>query len=142
MKHIITLIILTIVCFSGCSRNVPLSGKITFEDNGEPLKTGTIGFVSGNSQARADIDAEGNYTLGFQQVGDGMPKGEYKIYIHAVQLEMITGPDRDNDGLEDVVSRIETPLIAEKYKSPETSGLVFNADGKTQTFNIKIERAK
>ena len=141
MKHFTTFILLAALCVSGCARNVPLSGQITFEDNGEPLTMGTIAFVSGNHQARSEIDANGRYNLGFQNEGDGLPKGEYKIYIQAIQVELITGTERDGYGDLIVTGRRETPLIADKYKTPETSGLTYTADGKGKTFDIKVERA-
>ena len=140
MKHIISLLILAFLC--GCSTNVPLSGRITFEDTGEPLTMGTIAFVSGNHQARSDIDADGRYILGFQKTGDGLPKGEYQIYIQAVQVEYITGTKLDAYGQPEVIDRKDIPLIANKYRNPETSGLTFTADGKTKTFDIKVERAE
>ena len=142
MKHFLTTILLAAVCFCGCSSNahVPLSGRITFEDNGEPLTTGSIAFVKGTDQARSEIDSDGRYTLGFLGASDGLPKGEYKIYIQAVHTEYVYG--RPNaDGEAEVIDRIETPLIASKYRDPATSGLTFTADGKSRTFDIKVERA-
>ncbi|MDR1477559.1 MAG: hypothetical protein LBJ00_01300 [Planctomycetaceae bacterium] len=141
MKHIFIIVTL-IVCttFVGCSGNVPLGGRITFTDNGEPLSEGTIGFVSGTNQARGDIDKDGKYTLGFQSAGNGLPKGEYKIYIQAVQVELQMGADENGDGEPDIVDRKETPLIDKKYANPDTSGLTFTVDGKTKTFDIKVER--
>ncbi|MDR0521146.1 MAG: carboxypeptidase-like regulatory domain-containing protein [Planctomycetaceae bacterium] len=135
----ITLIIVTITIISGCGQNVPLSGRITFSDTGEPLPLGTIGFTDGKIQARSEIDADGKYALGFLSAGDGLPKGEYKIYIQAVRVELQTGPDMNGDGEPDIICK-ETPLIAQKYASPETSGLTFTADGKTKTFDIQVEK--
>ena len=119
---------------------MPLGGRITFEDNGEPLTMGTIAFVSGAHQARSDIDADGHYNLGFQNAGDGLPKGEYKIYIQAIQIENLTGSAKDAYGEAVIIGRKETPLIADKYSNPETSGLTYTADGKGKTLDIKVER--
>ena len=141
MKQIITLIILTVLLLTGCAKNMPLGGRITFEDNGEPLTMGAIAFVSGNHQARSDIDADGRYNLGFQKTGNGLPKGEYKIYIQAIQREYTMGPNRNGDGQADVINIKEIPLIASKYENPETSGLTYTADGRDRTFDIKVERA-
>ena len=133
--------ILTVLCFWGCTKNVPLGGRITFEDNGEPLTMGTIAFVNGSHQARSEIDADGRYHLGFQNEGDGLPKGEYQIYIQAIQIDILTGPNKDEHGHAVVIGRKETKLIADKYKDPATSGLTYTADGKGKTFDIKVERA-
>ncbi|MDR1383394.1 MAG: hypothetical protein LBJ67_06055, partial [Planctomycetaceae bacterium] len=111
MKHILILVTLLVsATFIGCSGNVPLGGRITFTDNGEPLPEGTIGFVSGTNQARGDIDKDGKYTLGFQSAGNGLPKGEYKVYIQAVQVELQMGADKNGDGEPDIIGRKETPL--------------------------------
>ena len=140
MKHFLTTILLTAVCLCGCSSNVPLSGRITFEDNDEPLTTGTIAFVKGADQARSDIDSDGRYKLGFLGASDGLPPGEYQIYIQAVHTEYVYG--RPNaDGEAEVIDRIETPFIADKYRDPATSGLTFTVDGKSKMFDIKVERA-
>ena len=139
MKHFFTIVLLTAVCLSGCSSNVPLSGRITFEDNGEPLTMGTIGFIKGTDQARSDIDSDGRYTLGFQGATDGLPKGEYNVYIQAVLIEHIYGPPNPY-GEPEVIERIVTPLIADKYRDPATSGLTYIVDGKSKTFDIKVER--
>ncbi|MDR1960151.1 MAG: hypothetical protein LBQ54_14090 [Planctomycetaceae bacterium] len=136
---IIVTLFVSIACI-GCSNNVPFGGRITFEDNGEPLPEGTIGFVSGTNQARGDIDKDGKYTLGFEAEGNGLPKGEYKVYIQAVQVELQTGPDKNGDGDPDIIGRKETPLIAKKYANPDTSGLTVTVDGKTNVFDIKVER--
>jgi hypothetical protein len=137
-NFILITIILSVI---GCTRNVPLSGRITFADNGEPLMEGTIVFVSGKNQARGEIGKDGQYTLGFEAEGNGLPKGEYKVYIQASHVELKRGKDDlDGDGDPDIIDRIETPLIAAEYANPETSGLIFTVDGKTNTFNIKVER--
>ena len=138
MKHFITIIILITLC--GCSKNVPLSGRITFEDNGEPLTMGTIAFVQGAHQARSEIDSDGRYKLGFEKDGDGLPPGEYQIYIQAVQVETAMDPANE-DGISEEIILSVTPLIADRYKNPETSGLSFIADGKSKTFDIQVERS-
>jgi len=102
---------------------------------------GTIAFVSGNHQARSNIDADGRYNLGFLKAGDGLPRGEYQIYIRAVRVEVTTGTSVDAYGQPEVIGRNDIPLIADKYRNPETSGLTFTADGKTKTFDIQVERA-
>jgi hypothetical protein len=148
MKHIKQIclchfaLIIIVLFMIGCNRNVPLGGRITFADNGEPLTEGTIGFVSGTNQARGEIGKDGKYTLGFETEGNGLPKGEYKVYIQALRIEIQRGKDdKDGDGEPDIIGRTETPLIAEKYAKPETSGLVFTADGKTKTFDMTVERS-
>ncbi|MDR3109276.1 MAG: hypothetical protein LBU65_06255 [Planctomycetaceae bacterium] len=140
MKHLLIITLFVSLSLIGCSGNVPMGGRVTFEDNGEPLTEGTIGFVSGTNQARGDIDKDGKYTLGFQSEGNGLPKGEYKVYIQAVRVELQTGTAKDAYGEPVITGRKETPLIATKYANADTSGLTITVDGKTKTFDIKVER--
>jgi hypothetical protein len=148
MKHlfIITSLLCTcsLLCICGCG-NVPLGGRITFSDTGEPLTTGTVCFVNGIEQANGKIDQDGHYKLDFGNER-GIPKGEYKIYIQAFGLESIpTGgkylnPLTGKEEAEMFMKQI--PLIAVKYENIETSGLSFNVDGKKTTFDIQVERFK
>ncbi|MDR1479424.1 MAG: hypothetical protein LBJ00_10845 [Planctomycetaceae bacterium] len=127
----------------GCG-NVPLSGRVTFTDNGDPLGTGTICFVSGNQQATGKIDVNGYYKVNFG-TKSGIPKGEYKVCIQeadqeeAVQMgKIVLNPVTGKNEPETFIKR--TPLIAAKYANVETSGLEFTVDGKNKTFDIAVDR--
>ncbi|MDR1480438.1 MAG: hypothetical protein LBJ00_16005 [Planctomycetaceae bacterium] len=63
-----------------------------------------------------------------------------RLQMGQVKLQM--GADENGDGEPDIVDRKEMPLIVEKYADPDTSGLTFTVDGKTKTFDIKVERGK
>ncbi|GHT14191.1 hypothetical protein FACS1894170_10940 [Planctomycetales bacterium] len=93
-------------------------------------------MYSGNNQARGDIDKDGKYTLGFEAVANGLPKGDYKVYIDNANRhengEMI-------DGI--LLNQTVIPLIAKKYVTHETSGLTVKVDSSQRTFDIKVERA-
>ncbi|MDR1485334.1 MAG: carboxypeptidase-like regulatory domain-containing protein [Planctomycetaceae bacterium] len=145
MKHlfIITVSLLCIcICVSGCG-NVPIGGRVTFSDNGEPLPTGTVCFVNGNQQGNGKIDASGYYKLDFGNKR-GIPKGEYKIYIEAFREEPETtgektvNPATGKEEAEMFIKR--TSLIDAKYENIETSGLSMTVDGKTKTLDIKVDR--
>jgi len=121
------LVILTGGCGSGMKQ---LTGKVTFED-GSPVTLGSVIFVQGSFQSRGDIRPDGTYTVGTNAAKDGIPPGEYRVYITGVMEERGMGAD----GMPNYVS-----LIDEKYTSPETSGLTYTAG--TSPFNITLERAK
>jgi len=117
----------------GCSSNVPLSGKVTFDD-GEPVTFGTVFFVTPSTVSQAGIQKDGSYTVGSSSVADGMPKGEYQVYLVVEEVtSKVVGGQTQNT---------YTSLIAPKYTKAETSELKFTADGKTRRFDIRVERAK
>jgi hypothetical protein len=127
----------------GCG-NVPLGGRVTFTDNGEPLTTGTVCFVSGNQQATGKIDANGYYKVNFG-AKSGIPRGEYKVCIQEADQEeavptgeIILNPVTGKNEPETFIKR--TPLLAAKYAKIETSGLKFTVDGKKKTLDINVDR--
>jgi hypothetical protein len=141
MRYLTFSILLLLVV--GCG-NVPLSGRVTFTDNGEPLTTGTVCFVSGNQQATGSIDTNGYYKVNFG-TKSGIPKGNYKVCIQeADKIEAIpTGGTIPNPttGENDPEMFIKhTSLIAAKYANTETSGLEFTVDGTKKTFDIAVDR--
>jgi glucose/arabinose dehydrogenase len=85
MKYFTILIACLIVV--GCSKNVSVSGKITYSDNGLPLTSGIITFTNGVIQARSNISSTGMYSVGLLQDGDGIVPGEYKVIITALTLD-------------------------------------------------------
>ena len=133
MKKIKTIVLLLLIgIVSGCSDNVPLGGRVTFSDNGEPLTTGTVVFVDGHQQARGTLDATGYYKLGFVGNKDGIPPGTYKVYIS----------DANEYGPGNAVhERTPIPLIEKKYMNLQSSDLEYAVDKKTKKIDIQVRRA-
>jgi len=100
-------------------------------DDGSPVTTGSVVFVQGSFQSRGDIQSDGTYVVGTHSDKDGIPPGEYRVYIMGVTEERGV----DSDG-----SPIYVSLIDEKYAQQETSGLTYTTG--TSPFNITLERAK
>ena len=117
----------------GCSDNVHLSGKVTFDD-GEPVTFGNVFFVTPTTISQAGIREDGTYRVGSVSVADGMPKGEYQVYL---VVEEVTSMEVGGQ-----TATTYTSLIAPKYTNPDTSGLTYTADGKTRRFDIQVERAR
>jgi len=133
MRAIVTFSLMILLFMTGCSDKVHLSGKLTFDD-GEPVTFGTVFFVTPSTISQAGIRQDGTYTVGSDGVSDGMPKGEYQVYLVVEELTSIeVGGQSVNT---------YTSLIDAKYTNAETSNLTFTADGKTRRFNIEVERAK
>lgn len=104
----------------GCSKLQRLNGKVTYED-GTPVPIGTVIFVQGSMQSRGDI-RNGEYQVGTNADKDGLPPGEYQVYITNAF---------DSSG---------TQLLDEKYTSAATSGITYKSG--TSPFDIKVERPK
>ena len=119
-----------LLCFVvGCGSNVKVTGKVLFED-GSPLATGTVIFDDGKMQAKGDLGSDGSYSLYTLNPNDGIPPGDYKVYL----IGTLSGGSIGGKG--NVVS-LPKELVDQKFNRPETSGLVCQVKGKT-TFDFKV----
>ena len=134
MRILPTLSLIITIAFVGCSQNVHLSGKVTFSDDDSPVPFGNVFFMTPTTVAQAGIRKDGTYTVGSMKETDGMPKGEYQVYLVVEQLST-----REVRGQSE---NVYTSLIDPKHTNPATSGLTFTADGKTRKFNIQVDRAR
>jgi hypothetical protein len=112
----------------GCG-NPGVHGTVVFSDDQSPLTRGVVIFASENHTARGSIDKNGNYVVGSNRAKDGLPVGEYKVYV--TNTEIYYPPNSGKPLYERV--------IHPKYEKPETSGLVLNVNS-SQVFNIEVER--
>lgn len=122
---------LTIVFVSflslGCGNsNCRLGGKITFSDDGSPLGRGTVCFDDGVVTARGSINEQGVYTVGSLKENDGLPPGEYRVFIIGAINPAVSG---------------EASVIDARYDSPSTSGLSLKVDGTTRSYDFSVDRA-
>ncbi|MDR2169685.1 MAG: hypothetical protein LBP59_06050 [Planctomycetaceae bacterium] len=124
------LLIFVALIFVGCG-NPRVSGKVVFSDDKSPVPYGMVNFVTDKTIARGPIDKNGNYVVGSLKARDGLPPGEYKVYITDT-MKVI--PPSGNSGM----PKFEM-VIHSKYEKPETSGLVLNVKG-SQVFNIEVDR--
>ena len=138
MKHnpliIFGVLLGAVVLLSSCNgKNVPLSGKVTFSDDGSPLTKGTVYFETPVFRAQGEIKPNGTYSVISTSVSKGLPPGEYKVYIGgAVDVEMKT--------VHSVPMPVHTPLIAPKLANPVTSELSVVVDKKTRKYDITVDR--
>ncbi|WP_339733340.1 hypothetical protein [uncultured Gimesia sp.] len=112
---------------------IPVQGTVTLD--GQPLKTGIIGFAPESGQAASTGKIEdGDFKLNFSQSADGAKPGLYKVSIQS----WTTPPSMDANGkpVKGVLA------IPEKYMSQTTSGLTANVkkEGENDfTFELKSE---
>ena len=134
-RKTVVLLALVLCIALGCSGKQPLGGKVTFSDDGSPLTKGAVFFTTATFVAQGDIKPDGTYTVGSLDLDDGIPPGEYKVYIAGA--DDVTYKDLGDRKVE-----VRKSLIDTKYRSSEDSGLTFTVDGTTKRFDIQVDRAK
>lgn len=126
------LLIFSSFCCSGCSDKMPLSGKVTFSDDGSPLDRGMVCFETDGFLARGSLKPDGTYQVSSTGRNDGLPKGKYKVCI--------TGAELASSGKGGNI--VYTPLVDKRYESAGSTDIEFEVDGKTKRFDFKVDRAK
>jgi hypothetical protein len=142
-------IILTVTLFlAGCGRppgpvaeieeTVPVSGTLTYK--GQPLEFYQVTFLptDGRRAATGLTDAQGRFTMGTNEAGDGAPPG-----VHSVAIVFVGPPPKIEEGNEQIIDNpalLPKPKvkIPQKYSNPDTSDLAQEVpeDGLT---DLKIE---
>jgi len=124
-----------LVVLCGCSKNVRVTGKVTFED-GEPLTLGRVCFQTDTMFADGPLQPDGSYTLGSLGENTGLPKGTYQVFITGAttppQLGMGVGTGGTVGSFTPGVS-----LIHQKFIDRMTSGLTCEVKGRT-VFDITV----
>jgi hypothetical protein len=102
----------SVLFFVGCCNNfVQFGGKVTTSD-GQPFTKGFVIFTNGNNSARGQLQPDGTYKLDSLKNGDGLPSGQYQVYLSGFQ---------ENIGTDE--SPVYDSNIDLKYENPETSDL-------------------
>ncbi|GHT10494.1 hypothetical protein FACS1894170_02660 [Planctomycetales bacterium] len=132
MKHIILLSALFAIVIAGCGDSrILITGTITYEDDGSPMNTGNIQFESAANTYSGLIE-DGKYKTGGQKAVQGIPPGEYKVWISGAYAQVSDG---DKTGLGVL------PLVADEYCSATKTPLSFEVKpGGATTFDIKVKR--
>ena len=146
MKKYLTLLLplLVIVFVAGCG-DPKVTGKVTFPD-GTPLVKGQVMFQKDGFVGSGDIQKDGTYSAGKLKDGDGLPPGQYQVFITGASI--FDAAEMEHLSQEATIGRIPTfktprpiDLIAVKYMSPNSSGLTVEVKGKTK-FDITVEPPK
>ncbi len=117
---------LALVLLSGCSRNIKVSGKVTFSD-GSPLTSGTVFFENSNGTFRGALQLDGTYAMGGISEKDGVPKGSYQVYIADAHIYQRTGTG----------SSVPVPLVEARFTRPSDSGLTCDVPGGKYDFVVE-----
>jgi hypothetical protein len=131
MKKKIIACVLIIIGFglTGCSGNHRLSGKVTFED-GTSATRGMVIFTTETFQANGEIQQDGTFVVGSEKVGDGIPKGTYKVYVTGIGKLI-------GEGMGGTPLFVST--VHEKYMSASTSGLTCTVPAPGNKFDLVLE---
>ena len=111
-----------LLVLNGCG-DPKTAGKVTFTD-GSPLTVGTVCFETKEYTYYGDLKSDGTYSMGKVKDGEGIPPGEYKVYIRGAQ-EIVGHDEKTGD-------TTYKDLIDKKFTSGETSELTCTVDGKTR----------
>jgi hypothetical protein len=113
--------------FAGCGSNhVGLSGKVTYTD-GTPLTVGKVCFVTDTFSAYGTLQKDGTYVVGSLSENDGLPKGNYRVYINGASKLISESEEMETES-----------LIDEKYANSETSGLTVEIPTPNGKFDITV----
>ena len=133
------LILLILVLCAGCSKNIPLKGKVLDED-GNPITVGMVNFVSEQGLSRAKIRSDGTYIVGTLKETDGLPPGKYKVYITGA---VVTVPSQRPAKVDPMGQSIPPMpdlqnLVAKQYTSEASTPLVCEVPVKGNQYDVIV----
>ena len=132
-KYIVLLCLLICLVVIGCGKNKRLTGKVTFTD-GTPAPNGTVFFRTDNFVSRGEIKPDGSYKMTSEGKNDGIPPGEYMVYVQGITAMPTT--DRPKNPMQMILPVL---LCDPKYGNPETSGLTCKIPAPGNKFDIVLE---
>ena len=127
--HCLSLMIAAAVSSVGCG-GLPASVSGTVTVDGKPLEKGRVSFMpaGGGAMATGVIESDGSYELSTNRM-PGLETGQYNVSV--VSREMV--PNEDGGPPQQ-----GKYLAPKKYSSPSTSGLQFNVEKGSNTYDIEL----
>lgn len=129
---------------SGLPARYKVSGTVTY--NGQPVEKGEIEFRPDNldtAQAATGEIKNGSYYLTTAVDGDGALPGDYKVVIKSTEVDLSKAESNSKGGSfrQDDVAKANKDakkLVPAKYSLPETSGLTFKVEAKSNTADFPL----
>ncbi|MDR1382557.1 MAG: hypothetical protein LBJ67_01725 [Planctomycetaceae bacterium] len=125
----------------GCSRNIKITGHVTFND-GESVNFGRVVFETPENSFTGKLNEQGYYTVGVDKDGTGIPPGNYTVWLAGTADVKFTATKGNKGGDNETFDSEETPRVHEKYTTPHSSNaLKFEVKrGGAKTFDFTVER--
>jgi len=123
----VAVVTVTLMFTAGCGprrpKRVPVSGQVLIDE--QPLRAGFVRVVPEDARpATGEIDADGRFTLSTFDPGDGCVPGTHKAAVIGFEQ---TGPGAVRW------------LAPTRYRLVDTSGLVVEIDGPTDSLVIRLK---
>lgn len=127
--------LMALVLTAGCNTAglYPVTGKVV-DDAGNPIpgleQSNYVMFAqvpSGTSSSMGEIAADGSFTVFTNKPGDGVPPGEYHVYLPRKHLD----PER-----------AAPQVIAGKFEQLEHSGWTKTVEKKRNHFELQVTPAR
>ena len=132
--QIIAFCFVAMLVFSGCSNKIKVGGTVHFDD-GTPLDVGEVYLSNGTFMFSGSIQPDGTFSLGELKDGDGIPPGNYRVWIAGANP---LPPTIDEIQAGAVAAPLKIPV---KYTDRDQSGLTFEAKpGGPKTIDIVVEK--
>jgi hypothetical protein len=138
--------LLLLLAAVGCGGSTAtVTGKVTYK--GEPVTSGSVVFYGDNGKVDSGLlDADGSYTIGRAPVGvvkvAVLASMEAKASQGGKPLGPPLGKGKPKKGYEEVKPSPEKVLkstIPERYKDPQTSGLIYTVASGKQVINLDLK---
>ena len=127
-KYIFLIGILICLVVAGCGKNKRLTGKVTFSD-GTPVKSGMVIFRTDTFLSKGEIKPDGSYKMSSERENDGIPPGEYQVYVSGIFKPPQSGG----------MPSMPVSLVAPKFENPDTSGLTCKVPAPGNKYDIVLE---
>jgi hypothetical protein len=137
------ILVFVCVCLIGCGKNVPLQGKVLYDD-GTPITVGMVNFTTDKNLSRGKIQPDGSYAMGTKKEKDGLPPGIYKIYITGAEIpiEPKEKPEVQLDENEQPVAQMPRyqQLVGKEYMTASTTPLTCEVPVNGNSFDIIVKK--
>lgn len=127
------LIVSLAMCATGCSDKIKVKGRVTYADSGDPLTIGSVCFEANGYVARGKLDGNGNYQLTSIKPNDGVPPGNYKVFVDGA----LEPAGKNNLG-----QTAKVAILDRKYTDPAKPTYTFEVNRSNRTFDFTVERIK
>ena len=127
-------LILASLLASGCSKNLAVTGTVTYSDDGSPVQSGLVVFT-GDKEAGRGVIKDGKYSIGLLKNAGGIPPGTYKVSADSYEMPVYNSVDMSGNRLNSSTTTTEQELYY--TKDPQTIDV-----RKSMTYDFTVERGK